>query len=642
MKFTDQQEKIINHDHKKNGVVRAGPGTGKSMTVVALVQRLAKEGKAGGVKFLTFTRAATSELAKKIASTDGLEIKPSTIHSFSASILMRNQDALPTKLPLRIPSDFEESIIHSYISEKSGIRKNNIKKLVYWKAAKWESLDEEDVKNFTAEEKSRFNSAFQSASKLFGFTLLSQLPDLLRKMLSEQSEIEGVDLNFLIVDEYQDLNKCEVELLSLLQQRGIPVLAVGDEDQSIYSFRRAHPAGIRDFEKTFPESEVYDLSICHRCPQNLIDWAQYVIQGDLTRPDRPALEAKNTEKANIHLLHFASDSSEAKGVAIMIEYLIQQKSFDPSEILVLTRTDSNDRFTKAIKQELISKSVPVSDLRAYKDLLEQKETIKLLALLRLLHNKNDSLAWITLATCKRGLGKSKIDKLIRKSESNNVEFAKTIWGEIDNSYPTEPSRPFKELTEGINNILTIYKEQETRDDICWGQWIADNSESILGISISEELRTLLIEIDKRIDGQNYSLGFFVSQMVPIIKDIVNEKQDGVRFMTIQSSKGLTSRATFVVGVDNDLIPRPGENPAEERRLLYVAMTRSQETLVMTWANRRTGPQARSGRSNVSRRNYSDFLQNGPVESKDGGALVKSLKDIMDSKDIDKDKTQAGG
>jgi superfamily I DNA/RNA helicase len=205
LEFTDQQKKVIDHDHKKNGVVRAGPGTGKSMTVVALAQRLAKEGKADGVKFLTFTRAATSELAKKIASTEGLAIKPSTIHSFATSILMKNQDALPTKLPLRIPSDFEiAEIIYPYIAAKSNLRKTRVKKLVHHMASMWESLTEEDAPDFTPEERSRFNSAFQNATRLFGFTLLSQLPDLLRKMLTEQSEIKGIDLNLLIVDEYQD------------------------------------------------------------------------------------------------------------------------------------------------------------------------------------------------------------------------------------------------------------------------------------------------------------------------------------------------------------------------------------------------------------------------------------------------------
>ncbi|HEV7424411.1 MAG TPA: UvrD-helicase domain-containing protein, partial [Candidatus Paceibacterota bacterium] len=107
MEFTQEQKKIIAHDHTRNGVVRAGPGTGKSATVVALAERLSQEGSVNGVKFLTFTRAATAELAKKVGSALGLTIKPSTIHSFAIFLLMKNQDALPTQLPIRIPTDYE-------------------------------------------------------------------------------------------------------------------------------------------------------------------------------------------------------------------------------------------------------------------------------------------------------------------------------------------------------------------------------------------------------------------------------------------------------------------------------------------------------------------------------------------------------
>ena len=193
----------------------------------------------------------------------------------------------------------------------------------------------------------------------------------------------------------------------------------------------------------------------------------------------------------------------------------------------------------------------------------------------------------------------------------NLANARTV-GEVEGRADRKENRMFG---------FSLKNEEETK----WGEWIIANSSLVLGMNISEDLGKVLLEVDKRIEGEKPSLGFYVSQIVPILKDIANEQQNGVRFMTMQGSKGLTARATFVVGVDNDLIPRPEQDPAEERRLLYVSMTRSQEILVMTWANRRMGPQARSGRSNVHRRNYSDFLQNGPIPSKDGDVFVKSLK-----------------
>lgn len=622
--YTEEQASVISHAASKNGVVRAGPGTGKSMTVVALAHRLAQEGKQQGLRFLTFTRAATSELLKKVSDTEGLDVTPSTIHSFSLSLLMQNQDALIVPLPLRLASEVElSSIINSYIAKKSGIRKTRLSKLIHCMAAKWESLNEEEPVGFTLEERSKFYSAFQGAVRLYGFTLLQQLPDLLRKLIEEHADIKGLDFDFLIVDEFQDLNKCEIELLKHLQKKGKSVLAVGDEDQSIYSFRRAHPIGIREFDRHFPSAVVYDLSVCHRCPQNLIDWAQHVILGDLDRPSRPAPKSNSTQPAKANLLHFRNQELEADGIAVAIEYLIAKRGYSPSEILVLTRTDYQERFTKVIKDKLIERSVPICDSKQSKLTLEDESVVRLIAKLRLLENQNDALAWATLVS---GVA---LNDLIDIAESKNCNLAQAILDEIQDDYPNIKSNKFKSIASSVISTRDKYKSVIADGEIAsWGKWIVDNTSDICGSPVTSEFGALLLDIDKRFEGRKSTLGFFLSQLVPISKDLANEQQSGVRFLTMQSSKGLTARATFVVGVDNDLVPRPEQDRNEERRLLYVAMTRSQEVLVMTWANKRKGPQARSGRTNVARRNYSEFLQNGPVDSVDGQRFVDSMDQFI--------------
>jgi DNA helicase-2/ATP-dependent DNA helicase PcrA len=618
--YTEEQIAVVNHDQTKSGVVRAGPGTGKSITVVALAHRLAQAGKQSGVRFLTFTRAATSELMKKVSDAEGLDVKPSTIHSFSLSILMQNQDALFIPLPLRLASELELSkIIKSYIAKKSGIRKTRLSSLINCMAAKWESLNDEEPIGFTSEERSKFNSAFQRSVKLFGFTLLQQLPDLLRKLVIEHGDVKGLDFDFLIVDEYQDLNKCEIELLQHFQKKGKSVLAVGDEDQSIYSFRRAHPIGIREFEKHFLPASIYDLSICHRCPQNLIDWAQHVILGDLNRQSRPAPKSKSLESAKIFLLHFKNQILEADGISKAIEHLIKKKNHSPGDILVLSRTDHHERFTKAIKNKLIELSIPICDSKQSKHILEDENVVLLIAQLRLLENQSDSLAWATLLS-----GKT-LERLLDKAGSENTNLSQAILDEIHNDYPNINSIKFKRISSSIMSKAEKYKSRIADFKMeGWGKWIADNANEISGLSAPSEFNALLLEIDKRFEGYKHSLDYFLSQLVPISKDLANEQHTGVRFMTMQSSKGLTARATFVIGVDNDLVPRPGQHLDEERRLLYVAMTRSQEILIMTWANLRKGPQARSGRTNTARRNYSEFLQNGPIDTQNGESFVASI------------------
>lgn len=115
--------------------------------------------------------------------------------------------------------------------------------------------------------------------------LLSELPYSLRTALRDHPDLDGVDYQVLVVDEYQDLNACDLDVLRLLSARGCAIVAAGDDDQSIYSFRKAHPQGIRNFLADYAGAVEYPLTITRRCGRRIVEWANYVIQGD---PDRPA------------------------------------------------------------------------------------------------------------------------------------------------------------------------------------------------------------------------------------------------------------------------------------------------------------------------------------------------------------------
>ena len=157
-------------------------------------------------------------------------------------------------------------------------------------------------------------------------------------------------------------------------------------------------------------------------------------------------------------------------------------------------------------------------------------------------------------------------------------------------------------------------------DAGWGQWMVDRAD-VLGTA-DQRLLDLLIELDEHID-RTEGLGRFIGQIQPVGKDLRSGRPaQAVRLMTMASSKGLTVRAAIVVGVEEGIIPRPSEDLGEERRLLYVAMTRATEYVYLTWSGRRTGPTARAGRPWVARgRNRSPFLTHSPVASEDGDAYL---------------------
>lgn len=286
--LTEEQQAVVNHPLPSHGRVLAGPGTGKSTIAAALAERLLVKDHPLKLKFLTFTRAATAELAKKLsvgqADTHG---QPSTIHSFSISALLRNPGCASFPQPLRIPDDHEyNTLIRPHLARRVQVPVQKLDKLVTEMAAKWESLNPEEHPKITGEERARFMGAWLQHHRTFGYTLLAEIPELFRCALRDHDDLNGVDYDLLIVDEYQDLNACDLEVLRRLAERGASVLAIGDDDQSIYSFRKAHPAGIRRFLEDYVTNKDYKLTICHRSPRQIIEWAQHVIQGDPDRESR--------------------------------------------------------------------------------------------------------------------------------------------------------------------------------------------------------------------------------------------------------------------------------------------------------------------------------------------------------------------
>lgn len=169
--------------------------------------------------------------------------------------------------------------------------------------------------------------------------------------------------------------------------------------------------------------------------------------------------------------------------------------------------------------------------------------------------------------------------------------------------------------------LEVSKIPDARPEDGWGRWIIDlaNSEGALP-SPSAELSDLLLKLDE-LAGEEQTLGRYLGQVEPLGKDFAQAHSEGVRIMTMGGSKGLTVRATIIAGVEDGLMPRPGSDLSEERRILYVAMTRAKEYLYCTWAGRRRGPTARAGDPSMNRRRYSHFLEGGPVPSQDGESFI---------------------
>ena len=630
-KPTAEQSRILRHSPTQHARVLAGPGTGKSFTMVRLLQNLVKESPSIRVRMLSFTRAATAELAEKF--TDASQTaSTSTVHSFAISVLMQNPGVSGLPEPLRIADNWEtETIVKPTLARRVGVTLKMLKRLLIEMEANFQSLAEEQNETISPALRARFRGAWGEHRQVFGYTLLQELPFALHRALEQHDDLSGMDLDLLIVDEYQDLNACDLGMLRLVSQHsGCSVIGTGDDDQSIYSWRKAAPEGIRNLLRDYHPACDYSLSVTQRCGSRIIDWATQVIAGDPDRPaDRPPLRsADGSPDGEVALLRFRSNDEEARGVARLVGSLIVCEKLQPRDILVLMRADHNGRFSREIAKELEALSIPSSDSDQVKRLLAEDSVRRWLALFRLLENREDSLAWATLMHLTPRVGPQFTEGYIydtaRKAGST---FGSVLLQRYTAGFGDGP-RSAGQARTTISAALKWLDEQvlpEDGPDNGWGDWIIERTAQGHFPELPEEFQRLLVEIDESLESaptQHKSLSRYVGQIDPLGTDLRTSSDEGVRIMTMARSKGLTVRATIVFGLEENLLPWPNADRSEERRLLYVAMTRAKEYLYCTWTGDRQGVTAYAGRQSTGRRSLCPFLEETDIGPQEGYSFLR--------------------
>jgi len=631
-----QQQAFVDHDPTESARVIAGPGTGKSYAAVQFLERLAKEHPELRVRMLTFTRAATAEFAAKMddAELTGLGIvRPATVHSFALSTLLRlGHGALPT--PLRIPDSWEvKNLIRPHLSVRlktQGHRKATpkvVKKLEEEMAAGWQSLDPE-VPLFV-ETNPALGAAYvglwREHRRIFGYSLLAELPFAAGRILEDHGTA-SVELDLLLVDEFQDLNEADIKMIRLIHEGGVAVIALGDDDQSIYGYRLAAPEGIRRFLTDFDTDHDYPLSESRRCGRRILDAAQTLIDAQPGRVAKsPLVAAPGAPEGSYAYLRFRNEREELAGVAQIIASR-ERAGVDPSQILVLTRSVA-DRWASRLRPFLEELGISAAWTGWVEIALGEDEIRRWLALAHLKLNGEDSLAWWTLLHVTEGIGDKIID-YVYDNATGDETFGQALVRLKEENLPDRPRgwrRVETTMDEATAAINAMDLDGEDLDDRGWGGWLLDRMNPI---RVSEDARRLLDMVGSAVaidDG----LGGLLGQLETMGKDLAASEGLGVRVMTMTGSKGLTVNTTIVMGVEQGIVPRDNADEAEERRLLYVAMTRATDMCVLTYAQRRSGPSARIGTANVAgTRNRSpllDSLPGGVGDAQIGSAWVTSLQ-----------------
>ena len=617
----------------RHACLLAGPGTGKTLCLTRRIIYLIEEENVppSSILALTFTRAAASELRRRVQSELDAESELphiSTLHSFALRTILRQFSGSRLPTPVRIADDFEERyIIQEELKKILDIDKiKDVRELLNQLSADWERLTADELEWEQRFPNPAFLGAWREHREIYGYILRSELVYQLKHSIDEE-EIQIADrISYLLVDEYQDLNACDLAVVKRITYSEVELYSAGDDDQSIYGFRYANPDGIRRFSHEYDDSESLQLNECMRCDRQILDLGLYVARQDPRRMEKDLNCCRAAGNGEVHILRFSDQSREAGGVARICEWLIEEQDIEPHEILILLRSDRHQQFSTPIRTVLSGKDIPVTTVANPLAPLDEIEGRHFLCLLRLLTNNRDHLAWRTLLEIRKNqIGEVALSGLYEMARTSGQSFYDVISHVSENpSLVQQGGINIKNEYEDIQSIINNVSENDLSDLSSFIERLA--SEQI----DSENLRSDVIRIFSRIleGGDFEELEQLLRAINVSLDDNEQERErDSVNIMTMHQAKGLSADAVFIVAAENEYIPGRaiGDQVGDERRLLYVSLTRARHFLYVTHCQRRTGRQSHSGStSGRTRRNLTQFLSGGPVRSSSGISYLSGL------------------
>ena len=628
-----QYEAVINTEGPC--LVIAGAGSGKTKVLTHKIAYLMGEKNVlpWNILAITFTNKAAKEMKERIELLVGEVAKDmwvGTFHSICVRILRKFIDRI----------GFDSSFIIFDTSDQKTMVKQILKDLQLDEKlfsdrsvmseisnAKNEMLEPESYAakahgDFRKEKIAEVYERYQKRLKENNAIDFDDIINYTIKILMENPDVLEYYSNkfqYILVDEYQDTNKSQFTLITLLASKHGNITAVGDNDQGIYSFRGADISNILNFEKDFPGTKIIKLEQNYRCTGNILKVANAVIKNNEVKYDKK-LWTEN-EIGNLPKV-FSADNEydEGRYIAEQVEHLIREEKYKYSDFAVLYRMNTQSR---AIEEILRREAIPykiVGGLKFY----ERKEIKDIISYLRLVQNPADNLSLNRIINePKRGIGKTSLDKIAQIAEENNISMYEVIkhaeiYG-LNRVYLN--SREFIDCIESIitkKDELTISElVKKILKDTGYTRALENENtiEAENRIANLEEFLNVAIEFEEE-SADNGLSDFLEGITLSSDLDNMEETDESVTLMTLHSAKGLEFPIVFLVGMEEGIFPgykSIGEQKEleEERRLCYVGVTRAKENLFLTNSKQRTTF------GSTSHNPPSRFLQEIPKELLDG-------------------------
>ena len=623
--------------------VLAGPGTGKTLTLTRHVCYLIAELRvpSEGILVVTFTRAAAAELRQRLERQLGVAQRPDvlTLHSFALRQLLRNSEFISDlPRPLRIADDWEERyIVQEDLKALLGLsRIREVRDLLHELSADWQSLTADEQQWEQRFPNPRFLGAWREHRSVYGYTLRDELVYQLKKMLEQRSDCEIVNhIRHLVVDEYQDLNRCDLAVVHEIASRNAELYVAGDDDQSIYGFRKAHPEGIRRFLRDYPGSRSFPLEVCKRCDCEILDMGLFVARQDPRRIEKEIATEEGREQGEVAILRFADQEAEAQGIAGIVDHLLEHHGLQHHDILVLLRSDHNSLLSAPIQRALEEAGIPVHTATETSTPLDSDDGRVLLAFMRLAVDGEDSLAWRTiLSVWSRGIGTVSLRALYDLARRRGMTFAETIRRCSRNTeeLPGNLQLRISDAAAEIISRLTALFPEDTRG----GQTSTEALLAVVGAAASlviddADLRQAVLDYLRGIaEGADSKSVADLIRAVQVASQELNQdiEQGRVNILTMHRAKGLTARAVIVAAAEDEYIPGRAQGDAidDERRLLFVSLTRAEHHLFVTYCEHRLGVQMHTGRtSGTTERSLTHFLDDAPHRPRAGVVYVRRME-----------------
>ena len=615
-----QKEAVLHRDGPI--MIVAGAGSGKTKVLTTRIAHLMANGvDAFNILALTFTNKAAAEMKERVekilGNNQARNLYIGTFHSVFARILRAEADKLGYPRNFTIyDTDDAKSVVKTVVNELGLDDKQYKPNVVYNRisgaknglitAAEYMNdfaIQQEDVRAnrpmlgqiFDAYCKRCFkNGAMDFDDLLLKFyLLLSTHPESLSKYQHK--------FKYIMIDEYQDTNPSQYQIIKLLGAMHENVAVVGDDAQSIYSFRGATIENILQFQKDYDEVKIVMLEQNYRSSQSILHVANDIIANNKGQLPK-TLWTANDEGGKIKLVRTATDNDEGKYVADAIQEQKLRNHFRNNDFAILYRTNAQSRsYEESLRRMNIAYRI-YGGISFY----QRKEIKDFLSYLRVIVNPGDEEALKRIINFPaRGIGKTTIEKAITFANSNNISFWNVLERAAEFGYRAN-------TLEVINNFVTtirMFQSELDKKNAYDLAIIVGKSTNIIkelfndktteGLARYENIQELLNSVKEFTetpteDGEllDKSLGSYLQQ-ITLLTDADDDKgeSDVVKLMTIHAAKGLEFPVIFVGGLEETLFPNSmsintKEELEEERRLFYVAVTRAKAKLYLTYANTR--------------------------------------------------------